>query len=62
MRRVLVTGGAKRIGAAIARRLAHEGWDLILHHRSSMVEAEELAKELRIEGVRVDVVQADLGP
>ena len=61
MRRVLVTGGAKRIGAAIARRLAHEGWDLILHHRSSMVEAEELAKELRIEGVRVDVVQADLG-
>ena len=57
----LITGGAKRIGAAIARSLAQEGIDLILHYRSSKSEAEKLAEELTTEfGVSVDLVQADL--
>ncbi|MGE0828151.1 MAG: SDR family oxidoreductase [Hyphomonadaceae bacterium] len=43
---VLVTGGAKRIGAAIARRLAAEGWAIGVHYRNSRDEAEELAREL----------------
>jgi len=30
---VLVTGGAKRVGAAIARRLHREGANLMLHYR-----------------------------
>ena len=36
---VLVTGGAKRVGAAIARRLHREGANLMLHYRGSEREA-----------------------
>ena len=35
----LVTGGAKRVGAAICRRLHGQGANLMLHHRASVVEA-----------------------
>jgi NAD(P)-dependent dehydrogenase (short-subunit alcohol dehydrogenase family) len=43
---VLVTGGAKRIGAAIARRFAAAGWHVVVHHRSSAAAAEALAATL----------------
>lgn len=43
---VLITGAARRIGAAIARRLHAEGWDLALHYRDSATEAQALAAEL----------------
>ena len=42
----LITGGARRIGAAIARRLHSDGFRLVLHCRNSRTEAEELAREL----------------
>jgi pteridine reductase len=57
----LLTGGAKRIGAVIARCLHAAGFDLALHYRSSSAEAEVLASELnavRPESVRL--YQADL--
>lgn len=57
----LITGGARRIGAEIARRLHRGGYDLILHHRRSATEAEALRREL--EAQRPDSVftlQADL--
>jgi pteridine reductase len=59
---VLVTGAAKRVGAAIARRLHEAGFDLVIHHRASPVEAAELAAELesRRAGSAL-VVQAELG-
>lgn len=57
----LVTGGARRVGAAIVRSFAERGYDLVLHHGNSPVEALELAGELqRQHGVRVVVVQEDL--
>ena len=43
---VLITGAARRIGAAIVRALHHENMDIILHYRSSGTEAERLAEEL----------------
>jgi len=43
---VLVTGAAKRIGAAIARRLHAAGFDLALHYRDSEAPARALAEEL----------------
>ncbi|WP_334178492.1 pteridine reductase [Pseudoxanthomonas sp.] len=58
---VLVTGAARRIGAAIARRLHAEGHDLALHCRSSLADMQSLANEL--EAVRAgstQVLQADL--
>ncbi|HUS24187.1 MAG TPA: pteridine reductase [Candidatus Binatia bacterium] len=43
---VLVTGAARRIGAAIARRLHALGWNVVLHYRASGGEARALEKEL----------------
>lgn len=43
---ILVTGGAKRVGAAIARRLHGAGARLVLHYRSAGEEALALAAEL----------------
>ena len=42
----LVTGAARRIGAAIARRLHAGGYDLALHYRSSQAEMDALLAEL----------------
>lgn len=44
---VLITGAARRVGAAIARHLAAEGCQLVLHYRRSRSDAEALAAELR---------------
>ena len=43
---MLVTGAARRIGAAIARHLAGQGWRVAIHHHHSPGEAEALAAEL----------------
>jgi NAD(P)-dependent dehydrogenase (short-subunit alcohol dehydrogenase family) len=45
-RTAIVTGGARRIGAAIARALAADGWHLLIHCNRSLDEAEALAAEL----------------
>src|SRR5215467_41022 len=58
---VLVTGGAKRVGAAIVRRLHREGANLMLHYRGSEREAKALRTELN--AARADsvaLVKADL--
>ena len=58
---VLVTGGAKRVGAAIVKRLHHEGWRVAIHYRASAQAADALAATLN--AVRADsaiTVQADL--
>jgi pteridine reductase len=58
---VLITGGAKRVGAAICRRLHAEGASLMIHYRSSMSEARELQAELNaIREDSVALAQADL--
>lgn len=58
-RTAIVTGGAKRIGAALARGLSADGWHLLIHCNASRAEADALAEEL---GNAV-VVAADLaGP
>jgi pteridine reductase len=58
---VLITGGAKRVGAAIARRLHREGANLMLHYRGSEREASALRGELNaVRENSVALVQADL--
>ena len=60
MKVALVTGGALRLGAAIVRRLAAEGWKVVIHCNTSLQPAEALAAELRGAGQEAAVVQADL--
>ena len=57
----LVTGGAKRVGAAIARRLHREGANLMLHYRGSEREAKALREEMNAARANsAALVQADL--
>ena len=51
-----MTGGAKRIGAAMCRALSQDGWHLLIHCNQSVDEAEALAGELG----NARVVQAEL--
>jgi pteridine reductase len=53
---VLITGAARRIGAAVVRRLHAEGFDIALHYHRSKTEAQALAAELN--AVRADSVLA----
>lgn len=58
---VLVTGGAKRVGAAICRRLHASGANLMLHYRTSAGEARLLQAELNHQrNESVSLIQADL--
>lgn len=56
----LVTGGARRVGAAIVRACAARGDAVVLHAAHSVEEAEQLARTLRDEGARIAVAIADL--
>ena len=58
---VLITGGAKRVGAAICRRLHSAGANLMLHYRASAGEARLLQAELNhVRAESVALIQADL--
>lgn len=43
---VFISGGAKRIGAALARGFAHAGWHVVIHYGTSRRQAEDLAASL----------------
>ena len=58
---VLVTGGARRVGAAIARRVHACGANLMIHHRASVADARKLQSELNaIRPNSVSLLQGDL--
>ena len=57
---VLVTGGARRIGAAIARDLAARGYAVAVHYNDSRDDGEALAAEINSGGGRAVAVQGDL--
>lgn len=58
---VLITGGARRVGAAIARCLHQEGMDIVLHYWRSKAEAQALQDELeQARPHSVALIQGDL--
>jgi pteridine reductase len=58
---VLITGGARRVGAAICRRLHAGGANVMLHYRESAGEARLLQAELNhVRADSVALIQADL--
>lgn len=56
--KILVTGGARRIGAAIVRHLVGAGHQVAVHHHDSHDEAEALAAELGVALVTADLADA----
>lgn len=59
---VLITGAAKRVGAAIARALHAAGYDLALHYRHSRREMDALCAELEsLRACSTLAIQAELG-
>lgn len=59
-RSALVTGAGRRIGRAIALRLASAGWNVAIHCGHGVEEAEAVAREVEAHAVRAIVVPADL--
>jgi NAD(P)-dependent dehydrogenase (short-subunit alcohol dehydrogenase family) len=58
----IVTGGARRIGAAIVRALAADGWHVLIHCNTSVAEAEALAAEIgNATVVAADLAEPDVG-
>ena len=60
-RKIIITGGATRIGAAIAKELSGPKIEIVIHYNKSKSKAEKLKKELKKDGTIVYLVKADLG-
>lgn len=56
----LVTGAGKRLGRAVALRLAQDGADIVIHYRASEREAREVVAEVEKLGRRAVAIGADL--
>ena len=59
-RKIIITGGATRIGAAIAEKLSGKNKDIIIHYNKSKSKAESLKKKLQNYGTNVYLVKGDL--
>lgn len=57
---VLVTGSSRGIGKAAALRLAREGYDIVLHCRSQIEQAEAVAEEITALGRKARILQFDI--
>lgn len=57
---IIITGGARRIGAATARHFAREGYDIVLHYHHSKEEAEALKIELEAYSVQCETFAHDM--
>ena len=57
---ILVTGSSRGIGKAIALCLAQSGFDIVVHCRSRIEEAEEVAQSIRELGRQARVLQFDV--
>ena len=58
--KIIITGAATRIGAAIAKRLAGRGVEIVIHFNKSKSNAEKLKKELSKKQTKVYLVKGDL--
>jgi 3-oxoacyl-[acyl-carrier protein] reductase len=56
----VVTGASRGIGSAIAERLASEGAKVVVNHRSSAEQAQEVVSAIREQGGEAIAIQADV--
>jgi len=59
-RKIIITGGATRIGAAIAKKLSGTNKEIIIHYNKSKSKAESLKKELQKKGAKIYLIKGDL--
>ena len=59
-RKIIITGGATRIGAAIAKKLSGRNIEILIHYNKSKLKAEKLKKELENNGTKIYLVKGDL--
>jgi len=59
-RKIIITGGATRIGAAIAEKLSGPNKEITIHFNRSKLKAENLKKKLQKSGAKVYLVNGDL--
>ena len=59
-KKIVITGGATRIGAAIAKSLANYGTSITIHYNKSKIKALKLKRELEKLGSEVYLLKADL--
>lgn len=55
----LIAGGARRLGAEIARKLAKQRKNLVIQYKTSKTEVEKLLGELRDTGIKAEVLEGD---
>ena len=60
LKRILVTGGAKRVGKHFVERLSAAGHGVIIHANSNAAEAEQLCEQLRASNPDTWAISADL--
>jgi 3-oxoacyl-[acyl-carrier protein] reductase len=60
MKNVLITGGARGIGAATAKKLASEGYRVFINYVNSTEVAESLANEIKQNGCEAHTIRADV--
>ena len=59
-RKIIITGGATRIGAAIAKKLSGPNKEILIHFNKSKTKAEILKKQLEKNNTKVYLVKGDL--
>ena len=59
-RKIIITGGATRIGAAIAEKLSGPNKEIVIHYNRSKLKAENLKKKLQNNGTKIYLVKGDL--
>ena len=58
--KIIITGAATRIGAAIAKKLSGQGKEIVIHYNNSKTKAEKLKKELNKDKTKVYLIKGDL--